>query len=568
MPSDLDLKLNALMADLIRPGGRMEIGRFVRGGVELPAFTAAPPSLPALFDHFCLAHGEDEFIVDGPVRLSFAQTHALARRGAQALIARHGIARGDRVGIAMPNSAAWMIAYMAVLMAGGCATLLNGWWTGPELCEGVRLAGCKLVLADTLRAGRLEGLDHGAELVTADIADPATRAEDALAAIVVGGASDPLPVIGPDDLATIVFTSGSTGTCKGAVSDHRALVQATLNFVAQSLAVYGFLAQVGPVPQGQQSALCQMPLFHVTGEVPVFLQSIVLGRRLVVMRRWDAAEAMRLIEAERLHYFVGVPMMSHEMALHPDRASFDLSSCRTMAAGGAPRPPEHLPLLQEAFPHARPIMGYGLTETNCLGCNNLGPNYIAKPASTGPAARPLVELAVFDEAGAPLPVGTPGEIAIRSVANVLGYWDDPEATASAFRPDGWFLSGDLGYLDEDGYLFIVDRKKDIIIRGGENIACVEVEQALYAHPAVAEACVFGLPDWYYGEVPAAVVFLKPGRAAAQEALQDFLATRIARFKIPVQVWIAEEPLPRLGSEKVDKRGLKARYSEQWERAKA
>jgi acyl-CoA synthetase (AMP-forming)/AMP-acid ligase II len=238
--------------------------------------------------------------------------------------------------------------------------------------------------------------------------------------------------------------------------------------------------------------LVNVPLFHVTGEVPVFLQSFALGRKLVLMPKWDATEAMRLIEREKVTYFVGVPLMSFEIATHPDRDKYDLSSCVTFAAGA--RPPGGA---RRAHPQGAaaglPIIGYGLTETNGVGCGNLNENYLAKPDSTGTASRPLVDLAILDDAGKPRPQGEIGEVSIRSVCNFLGYWDNPKATAEAIMPDGYFRTGDLGYLDPEGYLFIVDRKKDIIIRGGENISCIEVEGAITRIPASPRPACLACP---------------------------------------------------------------------------
>jgi acyl-CoA synthetase (AMP-forming)/AMP-acid ligase II len=272
---------------------------------------------------------------------------------------------------------------------------------------------------------------------------------------------------------------------------------------------------------------------------------------------------MRQIEAEKVTYFIGVPLMSHEIATHPERAQFDLSSCQFFAAGGAPRPVDHVATIHGAAPHAFPLLGYGLTETNAVGCGNVNQNYLAKPRSTGPASRPIVELAILDDAGMHLAPRDIGEVAIRSVANFIGYWRNEAATAEAVTTDGFFRTGDLGYLDEDGYLFIVDRKKDIIIRGGENIAASEVEAAIYAHPDVIEACVFGLPDARLGEVPVAVFLAREGSGLVEGALRSHLETRIAGFKHPAVFFEEHEHLPRLGTEKVDKRALKARYLQGW-----
>ena len=563
MPSELDRRIVAALERLAAPGSPFEIGFVDSGGGPIRAFSRAPATLPDLFDQFCRLHDQAEFLVDGELRLSFAEVHALARRVAVGLVTRHGLRRGDRVGIAGSNSANWIIAYMGVLMAGGCATLLNGWWSIDELAGGVALAECTLVLADPHRAARLHGSAVAARVVPFAHGDP----ERGLAAVLAAAHEDAdLPALGGGDRATIVFTSGSTGTSKAAVSTHEAVVQASFNFAIQGLALFTAQAPEGARPP-QQATLLSVPLFHVTGEIALLLQSFITGRRLIIMPRWDAHEAMRLIERERVTFFTGVPLMSFEIASHPERGAYDLSSCAGFAAGGAPRPVEHVGTLRQSLPDAAHVLGYGLTETNCTGCCNMADNYLAKPGSSGPASLPLVEIAVIGHDGLPLPPGLRGEIAVRSICNFAGYWRNPEETAATLRPDGFLLTGDIGYLDEAGYLFIVDRKKDIIIRGGENIASAEVEQAIYTHPGVAEASVFGLPHARYGEVPVAVFAIRDGHRLSEEELREHLAQRIAAFKVPVRLWREDSALPRLGAQKIDKRALKARYSQAWEAAK-
>ncbi|MCB5425513.1 acyl--CoA ligase [Altererythrobacter sp. CC-YST694] len=558
MPSEMDRSLKQRLDAILAPGGPLELTTIERFGTQLPLFRNAPPNLPAYFAHYCAQHGETTFLVDGDIRLSFAETLAAARALAGALVAGHGVRKGDRVGIAARNSANWAAAYMAVLLAGGCATLLNGFSTGEELADAIALAQCNLVLADPQRAARLDDRKPGVKVL---VFTHGSRPAEGFAAIMAegGGAETPLPTIGPEDHASVLFTSGSTGRSKGALSDHRSVVQATLNFAAQSLMVYGHMTSRGEAPRHPSASLVAVPLFHVTGEVPVFLQSFALGRRLVILPKWDVLEAMRLIEAEKVTYFVGVPLMSIELATHPERGRFDLSSCTNFAAGGAPRPADHVQRIRASLPAGFPIIGYGLTETNAVGCGNFNENYLTKPGSTGPASLPLVDLAIFGPDGEKLPQGEVGEVAIRSICNFTGYWNDPEATRAALREDGYFLTGDLGYLDEDGYLFVVDRKKDIIIRGGENISCIEVEQAIYAHPDIAECSVFGLPDERFGEIPAAVWLAKPGHGLTCEDLREFLAEHLAPFKIPARMWRAEGHLPRLGTAKVDKRALREKY---------
>jgi acyl-CoA synthetase (AMP-forming)/AMP-acid ligase II len=380
----------------------------------------------------------------------------------------------------------------------------------------------------------------------------------------VGEGAD-LPQLGPDDWATILFTSGSTGQCKGAISTHRAVLQGVFNYLAQAMMMLSLAMQDGTASGEQPSTLLNVPLFHVTAEVPVFLQSFAMGRKLVLMPKWDAEDAMRLIQQERISYFVGVPLMSYEILNHPKRGDYDLSSVTDFAAGGAPRPAEHVKRIKEEMGGGAPLLGYGLTETNGVGSGNWRDNYVAKPNSAGLPSRPLVDMAILDGSGRPVPTGERGEIGIRSICNFTEYWGKPDATAAAFTADGYFLTGDIGYFDEDGYIFIVDRKKDIIIRGGENISCQEVEAALYQHQAVAEAAVFGLPDERLGECPGAVVHLADGAALDETTLKAFLGEHIAAFKVPARIWFADAALPRLGTEKIDKVGLKTRYREEWSR---
>ena len=362
-----------------------------------------------------------------------------------------------------------------------------------------------------------------------------------------------------EDDATILFTSGSTGEAKGALSTHRAVTTGVYAYATGLIVLLGILTDEGRAPTNQARTLLSVPLFHVTGELPVMLNSFVIGRCMVLMPKWDAGEALRLIERERITYFVGVPTMSLEVMTHPDRAKYDLGSLTDITGGGAPRPVSHVERLQEAFPNAQPALGYGLTESNATGCANFWGNYAAKPASTGRAQAPFVEIAILGPADAHLPPGEVGEIGIRTAANIKGYWRAPEATAALFTDDLYVRTGDIGYLDEDGYLFIVDRKKEIIIRGGENISAAEVEAACYACPDIAEVSVFGVPDERLGEVPIAVIYLADGAKLGPDGLRGFLDGKLAKFKIPERVIVSAEPLPRLGTGKFDRRALKAQY---------
>ncbi len=551
MPSDSDRRFADVMAALTGPGGLLEAAADDEGRMIVPGM---PNTLAGLMRWSGATYGEAEALVCGDERLSYAALDALSEAVARALAGGWGIARGDRVGIAMRNCPAWIVAYMAVAKAGAIATLVNGWWTPAEMSRALTIATPRLMIADADRAARI-AMPAG-RMIVLPIEAPVA---DAFAPLLVAAAGA-LPQVDGDDDATLLFTSGSTGGARGVVSTHRAVMTATCVFASVTAGVLGQYhgGDRANLP-GPPAALVAVPLFHVTGEVPLMLASLLLARKLVLMPRWDAGEALRLIAAERISYFVGVPTMSLELMRHPDRDRFDTSSLLDIAAGGAPRPPEHVAALAAAFASAHPMLGYGLTETNAVGCTNVRDRYIARPGSTGRPQAPFVEVAVFGEDGKPVASDAVGEIGIRSAANMRGYWNDPVATAATLTADGYVLTGDLGYLDADGYLFITDRAKDIIIRGGENIGVQEVEQALYAHPAIAEACVFGVADARLGEVPVAVIWPRPDMPATVEELRAYLGERLARFKLPAHIRLSDAPLPRLGTGKIDRRGIRLAY---------
>jgi acyl-CoA synthetase (AMP-forming)/AMP-acid ligase II len=555
--SELDRKFDAVLAQVTGPGGRILIGDDADGRKIV---TNLPPTLPGLFDAFCALHGATTAVIAGGERITFAELNAEATKAARALVGGWGVKKGDRIAIAMKNCPSWIVTYMAALKAGAIATLVNGWWQADELRQGLALTEPCLVICDAPRAKNLVATGNGAASVTLPIDRPIAEALAPLLAR--GGDEAALPDIAPEDDATILFTSGSTGVAKGALSSHRAVTTGVYTYSISLVTLLGIMESEGRGPANPPRTLVNVPLFHVTGEVPVLLNSFVIGRGMVLMPKWDPGEALRLIQDEKVTYFVGVPTMSLEMMQHPDREKYDLSSLTDIAAGGAARPVAHVKRLQESFKGAQPALGYGLTETNAVGCGNFWQNYADKPASTGRPHKPMVELAILGEGDRHLPVGETGEIAIRSAANIRGYWNDPASTAAAFTADGYLKTGDIGYLDPDDYLFIVDRKKDIIIRGGENISCQEVEAAIYAHVAVSEASVFGVPDERLGEVPAVVLYSEEDGALSEEAIRAFLDGRIARYKVPEHFWIHDEPLPKLGTGKIDKKLLRELYSKQ------
>ena len=553
MPSELDLKFDDMLARVIGPGGRLIIGEDEEGRAIVTNF---PATLPTFFRTFCALNAQVEAIVAGEERLTFADLDRWSEQLALALASR-GIRKGDRVGIAMRNCPSGVVSYMAIAKAGGVACLLNGWWQPHEMKHALDMVEPKLIIADAPRAKRIEGVCGTCRLVTLPIEEPLTGA---LAPLLDGAdAGTPLPEIVSEDDATILFTSGSTGESKGALSTHRAVTTGVYAYATGLMVLLGIMTEENRAPTYKRT-LINVPLFHVTGEVPVMLNSFVVGRGMVIMPKWDATEALRLIEKERITYFVGVPTMSLELMNHPDREKYDLSSLTDITGGGAPRPVAHVARLRQSFPNSQPALGYGLTETNAVGCANIWGNYAAKPASTGRPQAPFVELAILGEGDRHLPAGERGEIGIRTAANIKSYWRNPDATKAAFTADGYVRTGDVGFLDEDGYLFIVDRKKDIIIRGGENISSAEVEAALYACPDIAEAAVFGAPDERLGEVPIAVIHARAGTGLDEAKLRDFLHGKLAAFKIPARMIFTADPLPLLGTGKIDRVALKAKHA--------
>ena len=562
MPSPLDAIIDETLAVMIQPGQLLELNTVRKYGVDMPIFQNAPSNVSDFFAFFSAQHADKEFLIDGDIRLTFGEVYAAARTLAGGLVAGHGVQKGDRIGIAARNSANWIILDMAITMAGGVSTKLNGWWQGDELADGIEDVSCSIVFADSQRAARLTelGRDHGAEVIL--FAHDVLPLDGLKACLTKGGdAQTPLPQMGPEDNATILFTSGSTGRSKGAYSEHRAVVQGAMSFVGAYAVMAHMMEKAGTLPDIQPTALVAVPLFHVTASVPLVLVSYAIGRKLVMLKKWDAEEAMRLIEKEKVTYFVGVPLMSMEIYSHPKVKDYDLSSCVSMAAGGAPRPVEHVKRIKEGMGEGFPIIGYGLTETNGVGCSNQNENYLAKPDSTGRATPPIVDVGILDDDGNKVPQGERGEVCIRTSANFTGYWNNEQATKDAFTEDGYFRTGDIGYLDPEGYLYIVDRKKEIIIRGGENISCQEVEAAIYGHTAIAEACIFGVEDERFGEVPALVYHVKNGEKLPQDELLIYLKDKIAPFKMPVHIWQYDEPLPKLGTAKIAKIVLAKRHRE-------
>lgn len=530
-------------------------------GQELTTFINQPGNLRDVW-MMLLAHGDKEYMVYGDERITFNETVAMASQLSQALVEDYGVKKGDRVAVAMRNYPEWPIVYMAVVAAGGVAVLMNAWWGEEELEWAVKDCGAVLAITDGIRGAHIRARSPELPIIVAR--DPALEGANSASFddVIVGQAPMKWPevTLGPDDHAMMLYTSGSTGFPKGAYSDHRAVISVLFTWVCVALSLK-MLGRTNPDPEFQPKMLVAVPFFHVTGLLPVTLVSAVVGRKIVLMYKWDVEEALRLVEAEGITAFTGVPTMSYELATSPLREKYDTSSLTDIGGGGAARPPEHVRMIADAFAESNPGIGYGLTETNAIAAMMSGPEYLERPTSTGRPTPPLVELEIQGPDGKALPTGERGEICIKSVVNAIGYWNNPDATKRAFK-DGWFHSGDIGYLAEDGYLYIVDRMKDIIIRGGENISSLEVEGVLHGSDSVEDVMVFSLPCPRLGEIVGAAVFPRNG-GFDKDALLAEAAMHLAKYKLPEQIWVRDEPLPLIASGKIDRQGIRTHYQELW-----
>ncbi|TDD76756.1 long-chain fatty acid--CoA ligase [Actinomadura darangshiensis] len=544
------------------PGQLFEMAETQIRGVRTRVWKNAPPTLRDVLEA-SRGHGGADFLVYGGDRLTFAGHYARAAAFARRLIDRYGVAKGDRVAIAMRNYPEWSVAFFGAAAAGAVVVPLNAWWSAAELEYGLRDSGAKVLVADAERAGRLAGVLPGLGIPCV-VARPDGPLPEGAAAFddVLGDPGDPaaasLPEVAldPDDEATIFYTSGTTGRSKGALGTHRNI---TTNPVSLAYGIMSAGVRAGrtvaelAAPQPRVTLL-SVPFFHATGCHSVLVSSALQGGTVVLMYKWDVAQALELIEREKVTGFGGVPTMAWQVLTSPDFGDYDTSSLTGVSYGGAPAAPALVDKIKERLPERVPGNGYGLTETSSVTTYNGGVNYLERPESVGPPVA-VCDVKVVDPAGAELPPGEVGELLIKGPNVIKGYWNKPEATAQAFV-DGWFHSGDLARLDADGFVYIVDRAKDMLIRGGENIYCAEVEAALYEHPAVADCAVIGVPHQVLGEEVGAVIVLRPGAAATEQDVQGFLRERIAAFKVPVHFWFREQELPRNPGGKILKRRLR------------
>lgn len=557
-------ELDAAWTELTQPGQMFEVETVEALGRTIKTYKHAPASLTDVWQ-MTAAYGDKDYLVYADERWTYAQAHNEVAAIAAWLKAQ-GVGQHDRVAIAMRNYPEWMLAYWAIVSIGAVAVGMNAWWVPDEMQYGLEDSAPKAIICDGERLERL--LEIRSAVPHLKIAG--VRLPDALAgtegvtpwADVIATPASPAEItISPDDDACIFYTSGTTGRPKGAQLTHRGCVNNILN-IAFAGRVQGLaLAKV----QGEEeafnsaepepiTALVATPLFHVTANNCVAHAATVSGGKLVHMYRWDAGEALRLIEKEKITNLSGVPVMSRELIAHPDFAKTDTSSLLAIGGGGAQLQPDLVGKLDQTVENARPSTGYGMTET-CGIITSVGADFfVDKPASAG-RAMPTFETKCIDANGDEVKPGEAGELCVKGAPVIKGYLNRPEATAESIQ-DGWLRTGDIVKIDEDGFIFIVDRAKDMVLRGGENVYCSEVESAIFEHDAVAECVVFGVPDDRLGEEVGAVIVPAKGAEVSADEIRAFCKAKLAAYKIPRYIWTQADPLPRNASGKFLKKELR------------
>jgi acyl-CoA synthetase (AMP-forming)/AMP-acid ligase II len=561
------VSLKDAAAALTAPGAKFEMETIEIRGVPTRVWKHAPNDLGVLLD-LSRTHGDRLFTILEDERVSYEANYRATAALARAFQAM-GIGKGDRVAFATRNLPEWPVIFFAITTLGAIAVPLNAWWTGAELEYGINDSGAKVLLVDAERYERirphLAELTNVAHLIVAR--SPAPIAGATALESIIGGAKSwmDLPAddrrlveIDSDDDATIFYTSGTTGNPKGALGTHRNLVT---NIMSGGFsAARSFVRRGEAIPEPTpRTSLTVIPMFHVTACSAGLMGTMASGSTTIFMRKWDTVKAMEIIEREKVNMTGGVPTIAWQLLEHPDRHKYDLSSIEAIAYGGAPSAPELVKKIYEEF-GALPGNGWGMTETMATVTSHSSEDYLNRPTSAGPPVA-TADLEIRAEDGVTmLPTGEVGELWARGPMIVKGYWNKPEATAETFV-DGWVRTGDLARLDEEGFLFIVDRAKDMVIRGGENIYSSEVENALYEHPAVTDAAVIGIAHRTLGEEPAAVVHLAPGTNATEAELQAWVRERLAAFKVPVSIRFVTETLPRNANGKILKKDLKVLFED-------
>ena len=562
----MPLSYQEIKTMLTGPGRPFEIEEITINGSTIRNWKNAPTSIPQVLLQSKKFADQDYIVYQGE-RLSFSQHFAKVAALANQLVTQFGINKGDRVAIALRNYPEWSIAFWAITAAGAIAVPLNAWWTGDELVYGLNDSGARLIFVDPQRPQRLQPLRNKLSSVKRFIMVRGERVPDAIALedLLSDVSSDmPLPSIDiqPDDPATLFYTSGTTGNPKGTLGSHRNFCSVAISMpytgLANMLRMGMSLEEVAKLQdQMKPIYLLTLPLFHVSGCHSVLLGALSTGGKIVMMHKWDPEEAINLIEHEKVSLFSAVPTMVMQLTQLPNIIKRNLSSVKNIGYGGAPTAPELLRRVRDILPFAQIGNGWGITETSSLITTFGGPDYAQNPESAGPPI-PVCEVKAVDEKGHEVPTGELGELWVKGPNVVKEYWNRPEASAESFT-DGWFHTGDIGKIDADGLVYIVDRLKDMIIRGGENIYCAEVEAAALEHPAVQGACVFGLPHEVLGEEVACVIQTAQDKEINSETLKEHLLSRLAKYKVPSHIWIQKDPLPLGPTGKIQKKELKQYY---------
>eukprot|EP01064_Diplonema_japonicum_P027990 TRINITY_DN4206_c0_g1_i1.p1 TRINITY_DN4206_c0_g1~~TRINITY_DN4206_c0_g1_i1.p1 ORF type:complete len:584 (+),score=186.16 TRINITY_DN4206_c0_g1_i1:39-1790(+) len=569
-----------IMMELMGPGGKYELGpgefklgfdkkeRVVKGIV----YKRGLNNLREMYERFFGIHADKEYVVFHNERMTFRRFWETACALGAALIEKIGIKQGDRVGICSQNNPEWMLTFVAVTSIGAVAVPLNSWWKGSELEYGITDAGCKAFVCDLRRYNSckdfLPRLGVTPILIRTTVPNVMNFNDLVMPFL---GRSCPAFFPAGSDIAAIMYTSGTTGHPKGVTLTHQG-ISTQLTSATAFTELNERVAARFNVPKSPfvESAVVPVPLFHVTASHHLFLAAIVAGRKLVLMERWDAGRALKIIEGEKIRSWTGVPTMVQDMMEHPDFEKTDTTSLGTVGAGGAPTPTSQVGKIAKKFKNGIPTQGYGLTETNGGIAWIMGEDYVNKPGSTG-RPFPTVQILVCDpETGAVLKQGERGELLVKSPMNFLKYWNKEKATDESIievpgHGYGWFRTGDVVEVDAEQYIYIKDRAKDIIIRGGENISCAEVESAFFStSPGVHELSCFGMKDDRLGEVVALLVHPKQGVTMTAKQVLDNLrkAGSLSEFKIPdaKHVFFTHEPLPRGATGKILKRVIRDEYN--------
>jgi acyl-CoA synthetase (AMP-forming)/AMP-acid ligase II len=498
-------------------------------------------------------------------RYSFKEVHRSTLRLAHALANDFGVNPGDRVALLMRNVPEYPMLFMALASIGAVAVFMNSWWTTEELEYGFGNCEAKLAFVDEPRSIMIDPFANRFGIKRVVVRGMNTEKKIEFWDLMDRRADQDAPMvdIDPDDDFAVMYTSGSADHPKGVVMTHRGAISAIQSWIfgVRVADLMGWAPAPTIDADGKPYQPCTIvttPFFHVSASHAGFLLALWIGMKVVLLYKWDPRRAVELVEQEKVSRFGCVPTMSAELIEAAAAMGRTMGSLRTIDSGGAKRPSAQLKEIAERVPHALPGTGFGMTETNGIGIGMRGAMYLDNPDAAGRLQPPLLEMKIVDDDDVEVLVGEVGELVLKGVNNMRCYLNQPEETAKALR-DGWLYTGDLAKVDEHGMVTIVDRKKDMIIRGGENISCSEVQAALHHHPDVAEAAVFSIPDERLGEAVGCCVYLRSGAESSEHDLQEFLRSHIALHKIPKKIWFRDTPLPRGATEKADRLAIRAEY---------